>query len=52
MYSKDFVRDAVERAFLLEPQVGLAAAILATAQALGLDVEQVQECLGEQEQPA
>lgn len=45
------VRESVERAFLLEPQAGLDAAIHATAQALALDVETVRECW-EAEEPA
>lgn len=44
------VSAAVERALSLAPD--LEAAIHAAAQALGLDVEAVQECWGEQEQPA
>jgi hypothetical protein len=49
---RDKVRECVERAFLLEPQAGLDAAIHATAQALALDVETVRECWEEQEQAA
>ncbi len=51
IYPKHNVRDSVERAFLLDHQAGLDAAINATAQALGLDVETVRECW-EAEEPA
>lgn len=52
IYTKEHVRESVELAFLLEPQAGMETAIRATAQALGLDVETVQECVQEQEQAA
>jgi hypothetical protein len=41
IYSHDAVRDAVARALLCDPTAGLDAAIVATAQALHLDVEEV-----------
>lgn len=47
IYTKEHVRESVELAFLEEPQAGMESAIHATAQALGLDVETVQECVDE-----
>lgn len=47
MYTKAHVRECVERALSLAPD--LDSAIHAAAQALGLDFETVQECWGEQE---
>jgi predicted transposase YdaD len=47
MYTKAHARECVKRALSLAPD--LDAAIASTAQALGLDVEAVQKCWGEQE---
>lgn len=50
--TREAVRNSIERAFLLEPQAGLDAAIQATAQALALDAETVRECWDEAEAEA
>lgn len=47
--ARDSVRACVERALLLDPSSDTEAAIAATAQALGLPVEAVRECVQEQE---
>ncbi len=48
--TRQHVREAVSRALALHPD--REAAIAAVAQALGLDVEAVLECLEQEEQPA
>lgn len=49
--SRDRVRACVERALLLDPEGDIEAAIASAAQALGLQVDDVRECV-RQEQPA
>ena len=43
--ARETVREAVARALLLAPERGQEAAILATAQALGLPAEAVREAI-------
>ena len=50
--ARDNVRACVERALLLDPGSNTEAAIAATAQALGLPVEAVRECVVEEQESA
>jgi len=49
--ARDKVRACVERALLLDPNSDTEAAIASTAQALGLPVEAVRECVEKIEEP-